>query len=159
MRVLSEDERTLECNKGEAIRREVEQTLTEEKVLKALRKVQRKLRTGEIDPIHFNMETCADKTSCGTVGCIGGWLGLELIGVKRAKLRHTWAATNIMDDATEVVKTKPGLHALFYHYSNADYRARTPKEAVKAITEFFKGERHPWQALDAKAKRSKAKRS
>lgn len=84
----------------------------------------------------FDMNICAIQAKdCGTVCCIGGWMGFELGG------SNPHEATCIMNTIAEEHR---GLHNLFYNYP--DSRSKTkPEEAAKAIKRWLNGNTNPWK--------------
>lgn len=109
-------------------------------VKKALRSVQRKLRDGTISQKRYKQ----DAFVCGTAHCLGGWLAIEL-GSK-----HDAASIvgyhNYIDTAAFVVG-RP-LHDLFFKWECGRLGDNlTPKQGVKAITEWFRDPRDPWSRV------------
>ena len=80
--------------------------------------------------------------SCGTVGCIGGWMGMLFTPLlfknqKLAKtLEYEW-------------QYSPPLKALFYPDIQGNlWTFITNEDAVKAINKFLKGDKFPWQFVE-----------
>lgn len=88
----------------------------------------------------FNMNVaCRMNEHCGSVGCIGGSMGL-LLGMTAPQ-------------ATTFTETAPyKLRELFYpkmakhRYVTVDYDKITPAQAIKAINNFLAGKR-PWEGI------------
>jgi len=99
------------------------------------------------------------KPLCGSVGCIGGYMAIELNN-KQVFNWFRWARTGrpsfartrsphaIMNDAIAV---SPNLFALFYEYpGSADWgicghRGITRRRAASAITRALEGAEDPWR--------------
>lgn len=89
----------------------------------------------------FNMGCPARETQCGTVACIGGWMG-AFMGKSPSE------AYEFVD-----IHEEGKFGELFYPFSVTDdqrreksnYEAITPKQAIKAIDNFLKTGKPNWQ--------------
>jgi len=73
--------------------------------------------------------------SCGTVGCIGGWMTHILYpAADEEQIQH---------EMTCLMRREPILEELFYPSNRADYGLITPEQAVKAINRCLAGY-EPW---------------
>lgn len=133
--------------------------------VKALLRVREALKTGEISRKQFNMDiTCDHRQGCGTVGCIGGWMGLfesldagltmdEIfrkdgkISAKAAEyfapIHGSWSAANIFYNLF-YPHPVPGKTRYCFGYK------ATPKDGIKAIENFLAGEEYPWKDWNGK---------
>lgn len=118
------------------------------KINKGLREVQMDLLTGKIPVKSFDMGTtlqqhCNLDKECGTVGCIGGWLGMKL-GLKE-------------DEASEFVSgmsSSQRLHGLFYPSNhNADWSKYKPGHAALAIERYLNKDSDPWKNIKVKGEK------
>jgi hypothetical protein len=83
------------------------------------------LKNNVIPPQLFNMEITCLETSCGTVGCIGGWMQLKMDN-DFSNIPHTYA-----------------LQDLFYNFDGVGLITR--EMAVKVIDRVLKGKyEDPW---------------
>lgn len=105
-----------------------------------LRKVRDNLRSGVIDPSHFDMGIVWEVSRCGSVGCIGGWLKFY---------RHLECGDVELDNFDLGVITRDiggprcdGLYSLFYDRID-DFV--TPAQAADAIDRWLAGNDNPWQ--------------
>lgn len=122
-------------------------TYTATEVRRALRKVRTKLLNGKIGAEDFDMRTICDrvrkKGHCGTIGCIGGWAALELVGERRN--RHSTAErvfTRLVSPSNPDFSIK--LHELFYGFHRSPhYPNIKPKHGAAAITRYLDG-KDPW---------------
>lgn len=91
----------------------------------------------------FNMAAQGDKNaSCGTIGCIGGYMALAM----RTPMRYYVDYVNrggALDRGHS-----PALHPLFYPPNKFKYAAIKASDAEVAIDRFLNGEA-PWGALVA----------
>lgn len=90
--------------------------------LAALIEVRNDLATGRIKAPNFCMSSACYREGCGTVACIGGWMGLKL-GMDERKAR------DFVDN--------PRLEKLFYPYGIMSWGQITPSQAVRAIDNFL----------------------
>lgn len=122
--------------------------LTQEE-LTYLIQVRTALETGEITEKHFEMETVwtggsyvvpRKRVSCGTAGCIAGWMG------------HFWAIDNQEQGHVGANKfiNLAKFDRLFYGW--ADNTNPKVTDGIVAINNFLDGEENPWAFLQQKDK-------
>lgn len=114
--------------------------------LKALKKVQRGLNSGEYRHVKnsfmgrkssgkpiFNMAIENESYSCGQVACIGDWMALQI--------KHK--------DPAGYVHSKHGkpIHELFFPPDEFDWEDITPKNAAAAIDNFRKTGDPNWYGI------------
>lgn len=93
------------------------------------------LKTGVIPPSLFRMETTCASTACGTVGCIGGWMGLKMF---EGEINPAWRFV------AGAHHNSP-FYDLFYNFSPAPYPI-TRSMAAKAIDYVLAGKKgNPWE--------------
>jgi hypothetical protein len=113
------------------------ETYTLDEIRSGLRRVKKKLLDGSISAAEFDMNVPmisrwvvgADKAyhPCGTKGCIGGWLAVEL-GVD--------PTGNILEAMNAFTKVDPELHYMFYGFGNFKIER---KAGANAITRYLEG--------------------
>lgn len=111
-----------------------------------VRRVRDDLASGAITDAQFDMGTVADmdKTRCGSVGCIGGWM-LMLETIDRT---GRWPNGNDRIFLSELCehledqKRGDGLHNLFFNYTPCPTR----EEAIVSIDKWLSGDNNPWGA-------------
>lgn len=112
----------------------------------SLLRVREALVTGKISARRFRMDTVIGTVPhCGTVGCIAGWMGIFAMSDDNMSAKQIGKVTN---PHSPVWKKKYFMHldenkfgALFY--GNISKKIK-PKDAIKAIDNFFAGKRWPW---------------
>lgn len=130
-----------------------------------LLRVREALKSGVITAKQFEMDRTFGQTHCGTVGCIGGWMGTFLAlrdGIDMESVHDYFDANNQPPRAT-LKKLKAcfapidsaalggKFHHLFYPepvYEETQYyfgMKATPEDGIKAIDNFLAGERFPWK--------------
>jgi hypothetical protein len=107
----------------------------------------------------FRMNTaCEANGHCGTVGCIGGNMGLimgkDIIGAQQYVGRCRDASDTSSDMIGIAVKS-PALHTLFYPPNWVNYRTITPAQAIKAIDNWLKTGRPNWSKVLTKRNRER----
>lgn len=112
-------------------------TLTLRKVRMALKRVRAKLLSGEITADQFDMHAsmvyrCETDHSCGTAGCIGGWMAIEL-GAQGVEVESLMTAAGNLDRRAVV------LFHDYVLYSSATNITR--RGAAGAITRYLEGKR------------------
>lgn len=108
--------------------------------LVALVRVQERLARGEI-PMHQNEHTKGNafdmyedyrENSCGSVGCIAGWMAWDLAGGEQAK------ADEVLSRTRKLFTRDGMLQQLFFPTkAQKDWGKITPGEAVEAIGNFL----------------------
>lgn len=90
----------------------------------------------------FDMNVCGRQSGCGTVGCIGGLMGV-IMGDRSGDYVANKGRPHLGNSPVHP------LVKLFYpHNVNADWRAITPVQAVRAIDQFLntKGKK-AWEGI------------
>lgn len=108
---------------------------TLKEVHRALRKVRTKLLNGTIKsdgPKQLDMREIAAQRHCGTVCCIGGWVGLEL------GLKHHQIYLPHFTDLDESGR----MDDLFFNFGE---QKRTPRGAAGAITRYLETDQKVWR--------------
>lgn len=97
-------------------------------------------------PAKFNMNQGVAVYDCGTAGCIGGWMKLNLLGIPlRAKVRIpvgiARAAQSYIEDA---MYEDDNLKRLFYPRNILNYDGISPARAAKEIAKFLTTGKATW---------------
>lgn len=79
----------------------------------------------------FSMDIDFRHDECGQVGCIGGWMAIEM-------------GLNDAVDFVACTGSKLPLWRLFHPPVHLDWSDLTPKQAVRAIDRFLTGHEYPW---------------
>jgi hypothetical protein len=125
----------------------------------ALVKVRNGLKSGRIPEDHFNMGVIVSSGDreiqghCGTVGCIGGWMGIYLSRQYSVALKDYCALKNGYDLEDFVVDQSRtyGYRDLFFPHVLDDldisWSAVTPGMAVDAIDNFLNTGKPDWEKV------------
>jgi hypothetical protein len=115
--------------------------MTLKKIEKAMREVRDRLRDGRIREEQFNMRAVLNITSCGTVGCIGGWALVSMYGLDKA---DTMSISEALVRPLMRMGSDRGwpLWRLFY----CPDAFATPAQAADAIDRWLDGSDDPWHA-------------
>ena len=112
----------------------------------------------------FNMGMDLKDYKCGTVGCIGGWMGIELgipTDYQKAYDNDTQVRSHLpdlMNDrhnpfSSEFYTTRDNpLHLLFFPEVEVNWDRLTPRDAVQAINNYLHtgDARHSWNFTNDK---------
>lgn len=113
---------------------------TTKDVRRLLRMVRTRLLNGKITKKQFNMSDVLETTSCGTVGCIGGWC-LAIAGKEKTRMGDIDSLVNRPDGPVKNgytgLMSDDLLNDLFYNYPNPD--RITPARGAAAITRYLDG--------------------
>lgn len=126
----------------------------------ALLRVREALKSGEISAKHFQMDTTFDKQSCGTVGCIGGWMGIFTAlkkGFSEAEIHDSRKLDAVDRENLErcflpIEEDPDGIYSTLFYPMTVPGRCKynigrkaTPQDGVNAIENFLRGETYPWK--------------
>lgn len=96
----------------------------------------------------FNMNQAVNVYDCGTAGCIGGWMKLNLLGIPlKMKVR---IPENLARKSQQYISSfldtlsKHPLRRLFYPIKIYNYDTITPARAAKEITKFLTTGKATW---------------
>lgn len=98
----------------------------------------------------FNMNKTCTTHSCGTVACIGGWMGLSLYGANdliSAGMKPTHNQIRRTRDFVEDGGDRGEFYDLFYPPSSLYYDHIENSEAVKAIDNFIQTGHPDWEKV------------
>lgn len=110
------------------------------------------LRSGRIPIEQFQMDTIgghvdigSDDPTCGTVGCIAGWMA-ALARVDIYKPHEPSTSEQVGDIAARCHLHREKFRPLFYPNDRIMNKA-TPADGATAITNFLDGKSRPWAFL------------
>jgi len=99
----------------------------------------------------FNMSITSKRYSCGTVGCIGGWLWILMNAEsieKDEKDGHFHLTDEQMGLVDDYVESNGGnMKELFYPPGVFSYKAITPAQAAKAIDNYLETGDPDWESM------------
>lgn len=91
----------------------------------------------------FNMGCTAEATECGSVGCIGGWMG-AMMGMTIDEAADFVADAQAGDDNYWNENKGNKFSDLFFPPAKINYERITEKQAVRAINSFLKTGKPNW---------------
>jgi len=118
-----------------------EVVLTKKLLRETLENVRDQLLRGDINGggKKLKMQTICHVNKCGTAACIGGWVGIMLVGNENA---HEVFSDLIRVDRRTDARQQDLLHNLFYGFEKTD-DFDEPNVAATAIQRYLNG-KEPW---------------
>lgn len=92
-------------------------------------------RAERTDKPLFNMAVALERHECGQVGCIGGWMAVEM-GLEDAE---GYVGGQDGDGTCSA-----GLYKLFFPPDTKEWSALSVKQAMRAIDNYLSGSKYPW---------------